>query len=259
MCIIVVAFDASERYPLMLAANRDERHARPATAAGWWEDLPGVLAGRDLVAGGTWLGASRTGRVAAVTNILEPGRAPAPASRGQLVSGFLAGADTPAAYAARIERDADRFGAFNLLLYRAGGAAPAAAAAHDAGRTASSALFYVSNRSAGGPLAPGLHAFGNNAPGEDWPKLERARAGMADLLSHDSPEDGMLALLAERAPTPGVSPRDSIFVLGDEFGTRCSSVVLIDTELHVRFVERRFARDGRSLGTSRFEFRLERG
>jgi len=271
MCIVVVAFGASERYPLMIAANRDERHARPAAPADWWQDRPDVLAGRDLVAGGTWLGLGRTGRVAAVTNIFEPARTAAPASRGRLVSEFLAGTEAPADYARGIGREMDRYGPFNLLLYAPLGAGRESAGAGDRAsadvsvgardeprvRSGAAALVYLSNRNTGGPLAPGLHVFGNNAPGEDWPKLELARAGMRDLLETASPEDGMLALLAERDPAPGSSPRDSIFVLGAEFGTRSSSVVLIGAGGTARFVERRFGPAGRALGTRRFEFRLE--
>lgn len=234
MCIIVVAFDTSERYPLMIAANRDERHARASTAAGWWDDAK-VLAGRDLVAGGAWLGMSDSGRIAAVTNIFEPEAAAAPASRGMLVSGFLTGTESPAEYAATAEADGSRFGPFNLLLYDSG------------------ALVYASNRRKGTALAPGLHVFGNNAPGEDWPKLELARRGMERVLANAEPAEDLLTMLAEGSAGPAVSPRDSIFVVGETFGTRSSTVVLLGVDNRALFVERRFGPGARFEGESCFE------
>lgn len=244
MCIVVVAFESSPRFPFMLAANRDERHARPSAPAGWWEDHPAVLGGRDLLAGGSWLGVSRSGRVAAVTNIFEPGSPAAPASRGELVGGFLRDEADVDEYAVGVEHDAARYGPFNLLLHAGHGAGPR--------------LVYLSNRQARAELEPGLHVFGNNRPGEDWPKLELARRGMEALLAHEDPANGMLSLLAQRPEGAARrSPREAVFVVGEQFGTRSSTVILLAADGRARFVERRFDSAGRATGTSRFEFEIE--
>ncbi len=119
MCIVAIGHQASSRYSLVVAANRDERHARPAAAADWWDGPGSLLAGRDLEAGGTWLGVTGSGRFAAVTNIFEGGGADrADRSRGALVTGFLESSATPSAYADLVEPD--RYGPFNLVLWQSG-------------------------------------------------------------------------------------------------------------------------------------------
>lgn len=248
MCLVAVAFRASERYPFMLAANRDERHARPAAAAGWWDDRPDVLGGRDLEAGGTWLAMTRAGRVAAVTNIFEPGNALASRSRGLIVTDFLSGVETPQEFAQRIETDLDSYGPFYALLFAAG------------------ALGLTSNRVAATMLDTGVHVFSNNAPGSTWPKLGIARAAVAAQLDAADPEPGLFALLTERAsvtPASEVSgpsgAMHSVFVSGAEFGTRCSTVILVDHNGQVTFVERRFDAQGQASGMTRVPFALGSG
>ena len=117
MCLILFAHQMHGAYRLVVGANRDEFHGRPTVPAAWWEDAPGVLAGRDLQGGGTWMGITRGGRFAAVTNIRTPGveLVGAP-SRGALVANFLQGDDSPEAYLAQIAPEADRFNGFNLLV-----------------------------------------------------------------------------------------------------------------------------------------------
>jgi uncharacterized protein with NRDE domain len=238
VCIIALAFGVAERCPLIVAANRDERHARGSAAAGWWPDVPDLLAGRDLVAGGTWLGVSRGGRFAAVTNIFEGSVRAGEHSRGGLVSGFLEARTSAHRYAAEIEQAGPRYAAFNLLLYDG------------------TDLVFVSNRGGRALLEPGVHAFGNGRPGEDWPKADAARDGLAVLLQDAEPIDAAFALLASQRDTgERGDPRDAIFVVGAEFGTRCSTVVLLEADGRARFAERRFAANGKPTGTSRFEFR----
>src|SRR5262245_16370351 len=120
MCLIVVALGAAPRYPLIVAANRDELHARPTGAAAWWEKSPHGLGGRDLEAGGTWLAVSRGGRFAAVTNVRESPRPVGLRSRGSLVANFAAGGTSAADHAARAVREGSAFGPFNLLVYDGG-------------------------------------------------------------------------------------------------------------------------------------------
>jgi len=117
MCLILLAWRAHPDYPLVVAANRDEFFARPAAEAGWWQDRPGVFAGRDREAGGTWLGLSRSGRFAGLTNFRDPARQrPDAPSRGALVADFLAGEESTDAALARLTQEGPRYNGFNLLL-----------------------------------------------------------------------------------------------------------------------------------------------
>jgi uncharacterized protein with NRDE domain len=238
MCLIVVAHRTGERYALALAANRYEHHARPSAAADWWPELPDVVGGRDLVAGGSWLAVSRAGSLAAVTNFAEPPAAAAPRSRGLIVRDFVS---TPGVARDALVRDAPHYGPFNALLLRQG------------------RLDYVSNRGAAVHLAPGLHSLGNAALGADWPKLHRAERGMAAALTAADTRDVLFDLLGERAEN-AIGPeahRHSLFIDGRTYGTRASTVVLVDYEGRVTFTERRFDSDGRPTGESHFEFGLE--
>jgi uncharacterized protein with NRDE domain len=242
MCLIVVALGASPRYPLVVAANRDEQHARPTARAAWWHTPPGVFGGRDLLAGGTWLAADRRGRFAAVTNVRDPLRRPAPRSRGALVAEFLAGDEPAHGYAARVAASGADYGAFNLLVYD--------------GRS----LAFASNRAPPAALGPGLHAFSNAPAGEGWPKTATALAGVERLLDDPAPLEPLLALLADRngAGTPEETYRRAHFVVSPEYGTRASTVVLVDAAGRLTFVERSFDADGRSLGEVRESFALRR-
>lgn len=232
MCLVVIALGVSRRYPLMVAANRDEQHRRPATAATWWADRPQVFAGRDLAAGGSWLAVDRRGRIAAVTNIREAARAVAQRSRGALVTDFVAGHDSASDYAARAAREGPEYGPFNLLIYD--------------GRE----LHYTSNRAAAAPLGHGVHAF-SNAPREvEWPKLASARAALLRAADDDMPIEPLFAMLAERGPdgTGEERYRTAHFVVGQSYGTRCSTVVLIAATGRATFAERTFDSDGRASG-----------
>jgi uncharacterized protein with NRDE domain len=238
MCLVIVAVEVSRRYPLMIAANRDELHARPAAGAAWWTDRPEVFAGRDLSAGGTWLAVDRRGRVAAVTNIRESKHAVAPRSRGALVAGFATGRDSAAEYAARAAREGHDYAAFNLLLFD--------------GRE----LHYTSNRAAPAALGAGVHAF-SNAPREiEWPKLASARSAVLRVAGHEAPTEPLFAMLAERGPDGLGEERyqTAHFIVGPIYGTRCSTVVLIDSAGSVTFAERTFDVDGRRTADTRETF-----
>jgi uncharacterized protein with NRDE domain len=240
MCLVVVAVGVSRRYPLVIAANRDEQHGRPATAAAWWADRPQLFAGRDLAAGGTWLAVDRRGRMAAVTNIRESTRAVAPRSRGALVTEFVAGHDTALDYALRAAHKGSVYGPFNLLL-------------HD-GRE----LHYTSNRAAPAPLGTGLHAF-SNAPREvEWPKLASARAAVLRVAEEEAPIEPLFSMLAERGPdgTGEERYRTAHFVVGPSYGTRCSTVVLISATGRATFAERTFDRNGRPSGETSESFNV---
>lgn len=244
MCIIAIAYRASARYPLIVAANRDESHTRPTADAAWWPDHPDLLGGRDLEAGGTWLAVDRSGRLAAVTNLRDSGRPPAPGalSRGRLVSDFLTGSESAAAFLAGVESQAAAYGPFNLLLYD--------------GRD----LHYASNRALSRTLGAGVYAFSNAFPEEQWPKVVRAREGLLALLDMREPTEKLFALLAEEGPEIDGDDRRraSLFQRDPSWGTRCSTVVLADRSGRWVFVERRFDSQGRSSGEDSYAFTTRR-
>ena len=240
MCLIVVGLGATPRYPLLVAANRDEQHARPTRAAAWWPDFPEILGGRDELAGGTWLAVDRSGRLAAVTNIRDGQPRAQLRSRGALAAEFLAGDETAERYAARASRDGDRYGPFNLLLFDG------------------TELHYTSNRTPAVRLGPGLHAFSNAPPDEEWPKVASAHAGVIARLDDPAPLERLFELLAQRAPElpPDERHRSAHFMVGPVYGTRCSTVVLADAAGDLTFVERSFDPAGRLIGEARERFHI---
>ena len=251
MCLIYVAWRRHPRYRLVVAANRDEFHARPARPAHWWDDAPGVLAGRDLAAGGTWLGVASGGRFAAITNYHgSTARLPDAPSRGALVSGFLVGGEPAPAYLGRIMRDGRRYNGFSLLAMD--------------GDT----LAFASNRSGGVVrLGPGVYGLSNHLLDTPWPKVTGGKRELERLLT--GPEvraPDLLALLAARDPRSDEATRADIesdsgrmqwrssrFILDGVHGTRTSTVVLLDARGAGVFVERSFDAGGAAMGDAEFE------
>ncbi len=255
MCLIGFAWRQHPRFPLVLAANRDEFHARETAAAHFWPSHPDVLGGRDLRAGGTWLGVTRNGRFAALSNYREAASgARALRSRGELVREFLLGDEAPPVYAARRAAEGRYYGGFNLL----------------AGDLNAGTLHYLSNRGSGPkPVPPGIHGVSNALLDTPWPKVRRLKAALAT----DQGDPGALcallfdALLDTRPAADAELPHTGIgrdrerflsppFITGEEYGTRACTVLLVDDAGGVTFVEKRFGRNGRPAGESRFEFAL---
>ncbi len=258
MCLILLALRAHPEYPLVIAANRDELYERPTAPAAAWRENPRVLAGRDLVGGGTWLGIETSGRFAAVSNFRD-GRTPAPAgapSRGRLVADYLNGTQTVTDYLDSVRACSPLYDGFNLIL---------------GDRTA---VYYYGNR-APRPrvLARGVFGVSNHLLDSPWPKLRRAKAGLSRLLARRGPLDleALFALLADRriAPDPDLPdtgiPLDRerllspIFIESPEYGTRSSTVLTIDRGGRLSLVERSFARGLEHSETRRFEFDRETG
>jgi uncharacterized protein with NRDE domain len=235
MCLVVVAHAAAARYPFVIAANRDELHARPARTAGWWPEPPKLLGGRDLLAGGTWLGVDRQGRVAAVTNVRDGTPREAPRSRGALVTDYLGTGEPAASFAERSAAAGANFAAFNLLLFDG------------------AELHYASNRAPPARLAPGVHALSNAPLGVEWPKTMSAKRSAAQVLAAADPVDGLFDLLAERstAESPQERYRSAHFVVGPLYGTRCSTVITIDDRGLLTFAERSFDASGTRTGEVR--------
>jgi uncharacterized protein with NRDE domain len=243
MCLLAFALGADPRYRLVLAANRDERHARPSLPAAWWPELPALFGGRDAAAGGTWLAVDKSGRLAAVTNFRDPDARPAARSRGRLVTEFLAGGASIDGFLESLHGAHEDYGPFSLVLLDG----PEAR--------------YYSNRAPGARLAPGVHALSNAALGDDWPKTAAARSGLAQWLRAGRPLEALFDLLADRGP-PLPFParyRSGLFLEGDEYGTRSSTVVAIDADDRLTFIERSFGARGAPLGEVRQTIALSRG
>jgi len=219
MCLIVLAWRAHPDYPLIVAANRDEFQARPAAPAAFWDDRPEILAGRDLEARGTWMGVSRSGRFAAVTNYRGAREPRATESRGALVSRFLLGGDKPGPYIDSLKKNL--YSGFNLLACDG------------------EELWWVSNRD-GAPrkLEPGVYGLGNALL--DSADVETAKRALAGAIGPGPAVETLFALLSE------------FRIVNPEYGTRCSTVLLKGGR--TRYAERVFAPDGAEGETRHYEF-----
>ena len=251
MCLVVLAHRMHPRYRLVVAANRDEFHARESAPLSWWADRPGLLAGRDLVAGGTWFGATLDGRFATVTNFREFERsvgAEAP-SRGGLVPAFLAGAATARDHLSGMVADAGRYAGYSLLA--------------DDG----SSLWYASNRGHGPvELGAGVYGLANDRLDEPWPKVVAGRQRLAAAMADEHVDaGGLFEWLADDTPASDVDPGrldadlaralSAVFVRHPRYGTRCSTVLLAGHDGRTVVAERRYDSAGRISGATRHEFR----
>ena len=225
MCLIVFAWKVIPGMPLVAAGNRDEFYERPAAPAAWWDDQAHIFAGRDLRGGGTWMGVTREGRFAAITNIRAPSekRDDAP-SRGELVAGFLSGIASPVQYVEDLAPRARQYTGFNLLVGNR------------------EELVWYSNGSPddernGKPLAPGVYGLSNGSLDAPWPKVVRTKAQFASLLCQGAPEDAYFEMLSDtsrapdcRLPKTGVPQEwerilSAVCIESPEYGTRTSTVV----------------------------------
>lgn len=255
MCLIGIALRAHPRYPLAIAANRDEFYARPSAAFGPWPDAPDVFGGRDLQAGGSWL-ALRGRRLAAVTNVrrMVPPPAGAP-SRGRLVRDFLIDGAAAAAYLDDLSARADDFAGFNLLL------------------ADGEAAWFASNR----PhwqrvaLSPGIHVVANASLDTPWPKSERLRAAFAAwCAAGDDDAATLLSALEDETPVNDADLPDTglpvererllapAFIRSEVYGTRACTIVLYDRDGGWRAIERRYGPNGAPDGESRFNWGMMR-
>jgi uncharacterized protein with NRDE domain len=252
VCLIAVAYRVHPDFPLVVAANRDEFYERPTAQAAFWEDQPAILAGRDLECMGTWLGVTRTGRFAAVTNYRDPSDLRTSAeSRGTLVSRFLAQDDPAADFIDEVDANAGAYRGFNLLVYD------------------SEELFYYSNRGAVRQrLAPGIYGLSNHLLDTPWPKVRLVRERLGAALAAEPATESLFALMADTSMAPedelpqtGVgAEREKMLsaarIVSATYGTRCSSVLVQSGSGTVRFAERTYGPEGAELDTAGYEFRL---
>lgn len=233
MCVVALAQQVHPDWPLILIGNRDEFHGRPSAALAAWGDGSGLVAGRDLQAGGTWLGAHQpSGRIVVVTNVRGAMPDPAKESRGALVVDMLRGdgrfADPAAA-------DLDRFNAFNLFAVGGGGGAR-----------------LLTNRPEPliASLEPGVHALANEPVDQPCARAERLRMALATVVGTGAdPEILLDTLMAEDYP--------ALFLRGDIYGTRASTLVTVSADGDVRMIERRYEKGGRPAGTTALIFRID--
>lgn len=247
MCLIVLAWHPGHALPLLVAANRDEFHARPTAAMAEWPDAPGLIAGRDLQAGGTWLGIGPEGRFAALTNIRDPQAEQGSRSRGELPLRFLLGNQGPEAFLNELRREADEYSGFNLLV----------GDRH--------ALWHFNSHGGKAQALPaGIHGVSNAGLDTPWPKLERAKAALAATLEAPD-EQALFALLADTTkpddaalPKTGVSLDlerllGSVFITSPTYGTRASTLLFGYGDGRRRIIERSFGAEGIPIGEARFE------
>jgi uncharacterized protein with NRDE domain len=253
MCLLVLAWRCHPAYRVVVAANRDEFHARPAAPLGPWPDLPGVAGGRDLQANGAWFAVDGRRRFGIVTNFREFGRSRRGApSRGGLIPGFLSASDPVADRLRALETDAPGYAGFNLLLGDG------------------DSLWYACNRADqfARQLQPGIHGLSNEFLDTPWPKLLRVRAEFSRLLEQPQAADPqflvdcLMRALSDRAqadpeglPAGDLSPEwarklSAPFVLDPGYGTRCSTVLAIGHDDSLLMVERRFDAEGVATGQS---------
>jgi uncharacterized protein with NRDE domain len=255
MCLLLLAFHAHRDRPWVLLGNRDEFHARATAAAQAWTDAPEIIGGRDLEAGGSWLALNRNGRFAAVTNVRTGRPQRGPRSRGELVAAFVRGSAEPADYAAEVARMRGEYGPFNLIVGDCKSAAGASSTLPEAWE-----------------FVPGVHILSNGPPGSEWPKVRRLGNAFGALLQSKKVDDvrwpgdaELLDLLADTQPVPEAQlPHTGvglelervlapIFIRGQQYGTRASTLAYTRDDGGCVLIERGFGADAVPLAETRIE------
>lgn len=239
MCLITFAYNKHPKYRLILAANRDEFYGRPTRRVQFWDEdgHPEILAGKDLEAGGTWMGVSKSGKWAALTNYRDPNwQLDNPPSRGELVLNYLLNGESPQDYMQTLNRDSDKYVGFNILLGDADG------------------IMHFSNHDkTPKSIEAGVHGVSNALLDTPWPKLTMAKNSLADKIRTNEIDKGSIFQFLnddtqapdDQLPETGIPYKwekavSSLFIKTEKYGTRCSSILLIDHDGSVEFTERRF-------------------
>jgi uncharacterized protein with NRDE domain len=247
LCLIALAWKARDDLPLVVAANRDEWRDRPAEPARWWADDPSIFAGRDLQAGGTWMGVTRSGRFAAVTNFRDPSDKRSTArSRGGLVTDFLRSSASAREFLAALAPHAGEYNGFNLIV-----------------GDRDSLWYFGSREGEGRAIAPGVHGLSNHLLDEPWPKVVRGRLAMEAALADADPAPRLFAALSDGQGAPDEALPDtgvgmpwerrlaSPLITGADYGTRCSTVLAMTAGGAIAIEERTRAPDGSVSGVVR--------
>ena len=254
MCLILFALDAHHRYSLVLVGNRDEFYERPTKRAHFWEDYPQLLAGKDLKAGGTWMGITKNGRFAAVTNYREiPLELYKEKSRGILPLDYLANGYDPQQYLAEKSREDNLFAPYNILV------------------GSPQELFYYSNRTAKiTKIEPGVHGLSNHLLNTDWPKVQKGKADLATWVENaDAKPEELFEILGNRSlaadhllPNTGVDKDwerklSAMFIKSPDYGTRMTTVLLVDRAGQVTYIEREFLHGSSEYDEQSFRWKIE--
>jgi uncharacterized protein with NRDE domain len=246
MCLLLLALNTVPDRPWLLLGNRDEFHARPTLPAQAWADAPDIVGGRDLVAGGSWLALHRNGQYAAVTNVRNGAARAGSRSRGELVGAFVAGDAAPIDYAAAVAAHSGDYGPFNLVV-----------------GDAVTAAFVSSIDAMPQRLHPGVHAFSNGSRQDTWPKMRRLQNTLSTLLQCGKVDDAaLLDLLLDTAqPDDGELPDTAvglelerrlapIFIVGETYGTRASTLAYARSDGSLTLRERRYGPNAMPVGES---------
>lgn len=256
MCLIVFSYKNHPRFDLIFAANRDEFYQRPTRAARFWDDHPDVLAGKDLAAGGTWLGINRSGRFAALTNYRDPSIVKEdPPSRGQIVLDYLQQNTEPYSFLEKLDKQSSKYMGFNILT-----------------GSPDNLLHYSNQEQKINTVEPGVHGLSNHLLDTPWPKVQQSKKDLNKLIeSNTVTKEALFDILKNDQPAPEnklpetgipkelekqVSP---IYIKGEQYGTRSSTILLIDKEGNAFFEERRFKDATHEIDEiNRFQFKTER-
>lgn len=255
MCLIFLSLNDHPTYKLIVAANRDEFYNRKTEAASYWKDHPTLLGGRDLEASGTWMGITTSGKISMLTNYRDPQNInPQAPSRGKLVSDFLIGDESGDEYLKKISSHVKMYNGFNLI------------------NGTVDELYYYSNYAEGiQQIKPGLHGLSNHLLDTTWPKVARGKEKLKPILSQSTinPEDLFAFLFDNQLAADNLLPQtglslereralSSMFIKTDNYGSRCSTVILVDQSNHVQFIERVYNLETFEYTTGTFEFLIQK-
>ena len=237
MCFLLLAINKSSNYPIILAANRDEYYQRNTSTLKFWDDKPHILGGRDLEQGGTWMAVSKSGKFAAITNFREAKCTQIPQrSRGLLITDYLGTDITTKQFTKQLEKQADQYDGFNLIFGEM-----------------TNTLFYYSNRNdqRSQPLESGIYALSNHLLNTPWPKAIQGKSNFENIISFssESMQTSLFQLLnnsqkakQDQIPDTGIDKNfehllSSIYIESETYGTRCSSVLMLDVKNNLSFTE----------------------
>ncbi len=253
MCLILFAWRSHPQHKLLVAANRDEFYARPTAAAHFWEDAPHILAGRDLEQGGSWLGVTRGGRFAALTNIRHPQAVAGSHSRGLLVRNFLDSCATPEQFLQALQPTLEQYSPFNLLL---------GDGEH---------IYYSNSEGQSRELRPGIYGLSNGPLDAPWPKVISGKQQLLEMMTHEPQPDCLFDLLSDRQQASEDSLPDTgldaglekhlsaRFIHFDGYGTRCSTVMTHSHDGEIQFLEKQFDQTGQAAQTVGYSLQISAG
>lgn len=252
MCLIIFAWDVHPKYQLILAANRDEFYQRPSATAGFWQDQPDILGGRDLQAGGSWMTLSRFGRFAAVTNYRDPANInPDALSRGELTTQFMNSREEPSAYVANLHNQAGQYNGFNLLVCNL-----------------EEMVHYSNYERKLNVLKPGVYGLSNALLDTEWPKVIQSKQRFEKLIASQFTHEDLIKMMGDTEeaydallPSTGVSKEleralSPVCIRMDNYGTCCTTILTIDRDTQVNFTEKSYPVGNRQDTSVNYQFQI---